>query len=207
MPTETMPKEASTQIETFGMKVRKLWGRDDLFKVWNPENEADVHIVNLNVKTCDCSDFANSGACRHIEAVNKRDEIHRQNHRVWDKEYCQKHSSDIEFRQKRREASHNARLRYKKGYERFVTEWGGKCVICGEGALSAITVHHPNKKQDEGGHAFSQTKEFRLWLRGGIKPNVFLICRNHHGKLDDMIKQGIVPFNCKDLDFLRNILR
>jgi len=228
----------------FGIKVRKLWGRGrkDLFKVQSLKNQNDSFLVDLNTKTCDCPDFTHSGAkCRHIEAVESIDEIHRQKHREYQKKYYQnnkdkqrgymrtymrkyrqekkeefrkykkewareRYHSDPEFRRRLLEAKHKARLKRREDYNRFKIEFGGKCSICGEDDLDVLETHHPDRRGEKQ-VLFIHTKEFRDWMKNGIKPDAFLMCSNHHRKLHILETRGIIPPNCRDLDLLRNVLR
>jgi len=121
----------------------------------------------------------------------KRDELLAKDREFYQKnrerilaEKKERYHSDPKYRIRARKYGEELREEYK----RFKIEFGGKCSVCGESDLDKLTEHHPNRKEEKG-VGFIHTKEFRDWLRFGIKPNVFLMCASCHLKLEIMIKR------------------
>jgi len=205
MPTEVMPKEAPTQIETdktkpsrriwtpvtaeFGVKVIKQHGKEGLYRVRSLESSADSHLVDLNAKTCTCPDFTQGLKCRHIEIVENIGEIRRQKWREQHRMYYRTHSQDSEFKRRASEAMRKMNLKLREAYRRLKIEYGGKCVVCGESDLDVLEPHHPNGKKEKV-RGFINSKEFRDWVRHRTKPNIVLVCANHHRKLHIMEARG-----------------
>jgi len=202
----------------YGVKVRRLRGKDGLFKVTDPEKKADYCVVDLNAKTCTCPDFTQQGVkCPHIEIVENIGKIRSQKKKEYDREYNREYNpryyqenkerinerkkkrhreyrreryhSDPEFRAKALESLHKTYSKYREAYERLVTKLGGKCSVCGEDDLDVLQPHHPDGKEEKG-RRFIDTKEFRDWVNHGIKPNVVILCANHHLKLHAKGRRG-----------------
>jgi len=68
---------------------------------------------------------------------------------------------------------------------------GGKCTVCGNDDLDVLVPHHPNGKGEKG-RCFTNTKEFRDWVRYGIILKVVLMCANHHLKFETAKARGEV---------------
>jgi len=162
--------------------------------------------------------------CKHIELAENIDELRRQKRRKYYREYClknkdkfkeygrryrqknrekyrerkrkyfqERYHSDPEFREKCLEGSHKRYLKLREALRRFKIELGGKCLICKEDNLGVLEPHHPEGKEERTRN-FIHTKEFRRWVRHGIKPNVVLICRNCHLELETAIRHGEPDF-------------
>jgi len=95
----------------------------------------------------------------------------------------ERYHSNSEYREKQKESGRKRQSRYQEEYKRFKIEYGRKCSVCGVSDLDVLVVHHPDGRQENSEKTFWQTKEFRKWLRYGIKPNVVLVCANHHFKI------------------------
>jgi len=185
-------------------RIRKLPRKDGLFRVWSPENQAVSYLVDLNAKTCTCPNFTQQGAkCKHIKVAENICEIRRQKGREYDRKYRRKryqenreeikkynreyqrerYHSDPEFREKSLKKACEFRsknhLKLQEDYKRFKIEYGGKCTVCGESNLDLVDPHHPHGKEEKG-RGFAYTKEFRDWVRYGIKPDVVLMCVKCH---------------------------
>jgi len=184
----------------YGVEVRKIRGKNALFGVRPLENKAVRFIVDLNTETCTCQDFTQQGKCLHIEVVENIGEIrrlkkneygkdwreqHPQYNTDYGRKYHQKHRFDPVFKRKKLESAHKRHLKLRQDYEKFKIESGGKCSFCGEGDLEVLGVHHPHgRKNEEKGKPFILTKEFTLWRRRKIKPDVVLVCGSCNVKLN-----------------------
>jgi len=189
------PKEASTRIESSTtaeqiVRVRMLMGRSGVFRVRSPEGQAASYIVDLNAKTCTCPCFTDQRAkCKHIELVENTVENRRQKRREYLREYLRGYYR--RNRDKHLDKLRRWRKKRLEAYRRFKIEFGGKCSVCGEDDLDVLEPHHPDGKIEKG-RAFILSKEFTNWIRYGIKPNVVLMCANHHQKLHTAMMRGEV---------------
>jgi len=125
------------------------------------------------------------------------EELHRQREREYNKKYYQENKerlkerakeywrnryySDPEYRAKIIEAVRKAQSKNREAYKRFKIEYGGKCTVCGNDNLKVLDPHHPDGKKER--KRFILSKEFRDWVKYGIKPNVILLCANCHREL------------------------
>jgi len=85
------------------------------------------------------------------------------------------------YREKQRVRLERWLEKRKEAYERFVKEYGGKCMVCGNDDIKVIIPHHLDGKEEK--VPFIQSKEFSRWIKYGIKLNVVLMDANCHFKL------------------------
>lgn len=101
-----------------------------------------------------------------------------------------RYHSDPEFREKRRASFKSWWAKRREAYERFKKEYGGKCSVCGNNDLDVLVPHHPDGRRGEKYKPFIFSKELTNWIKYGIKPNVVIMCANHHLKLSTAEARG-----------------
>jgi len=227
-------RKRTSRTADLGITVRKVDGKDGLFRVREKNNR---HTVDLNSKTCTCPSFTKKKEkCIHIVIVENIDEIRLQKKREYNREhhkgYYQKNKEKIkenkrkcyqenkeekrertrnyqrsryhsnpEVRRKKLEDSHKRHLEEVEDFKRFKIEFGGKCRVCGDGNLDHLIPHHPHGKEEKAVD-FIHSKEFREWRKSGTKPDVVLMCANHHLEYETAKSRGEVS----DIaDFLKKI--
>jgi len=115
-----------------------------------------------------------------VNRAKKYQQDNKKKVREYAREYWRRrYHKDPEYREKQLEADRKERLKQQEDYKRFKTEMGGKCIVCGNDNLNMLTPHHPHGKKEKD-VPFIQSKEFRDWRKYGIKPDVVLMCANHH---------------------------
>jgi len=192
MLAETMHKEVSTQKETdekLNIELRKK--KAEYNKKYRQKHRDELLEHNRKYYQ-EHKDKLREDAKRyyqdHREEVREYRRKYRQEHKEkfkdYQKNYFQKN------REKFRESARRGHLKDLEHYRRFKIEFGGKCVVCGESDLNVLEVHHPDRRVEEKGVSFVQTKEFKRWVNDGIKPRVVLLCSNHHQKLEIAIAHG-----------------
>jgi len=198
MPAE-QPKEASTQIDN--EKPHEVLKKSELEELrrqksreWKKEYNKNYYQIHKE----ELKEFARNHYQKNKEKFKEYKRKYRQDNKVRERErerLRERYHSDPEFRAKNLESSHKRNLKLQEDYKRFKIEYGGKCTVCGEYDLDVLEPHHPDGK-NEGGR-FIKSKEFRDWLNYGIKPNVVLMCANHHGKLHILKARGelVDPYN------------
>jgi len=129
-------------------------------------------------------------------------ERYQKNHEKILAEKRERYRSDPEFRKMQMEADRKHHLKLREEYKRFKIELGGKCVVCGNDNLNHLIPHHIHGRREKG-REFIFTKEFRDWMRGKCKPDVILMCSNHHLEYETMKSRGEVA-NIADFLKLKN---
>jgi len=119
---ETLRRKQTPSTAEYGIKVRKLRGKDGLFKVTDLENKAICYVVDLNAKTCACSDFTDGKKCPHIEIVENIGEIRNQKRLEQGREHFKKYYREnrekfIEIRNKYRQNTIEKVREYNRKYQ------------------------------------------------------------------------------------------